>query len=333
MKKAAIFSFSLRGEVLADRMAAVLANEYEVRLLQPKGDLTVQTGSVFHECDLLIFVGACGIAVRAIAPYVVSKMSDPAVLVTDEQGMHVISLLSGHIGGANDLTLRIAAAIGADPVITTATDVNGRFAVDAWAEKNGLIIEDMDIAKAFSVAILQRDVAFTSELPVEGKLPPGIRLSLTGDIGAAVSFRRISPFGTTLLLIPRVLHLGIGCRRGVSAKEIEDKVMWILNEYWIDWRSIASVSSIDLKKDEPGLQEFAYRWNIPSYFYTAEQLQQAPGTYTASEFVQDTVGVDNVCERAAVLSAGAGGRIIISKVAGDGITVAIAMEDRRLTFE
>ena len=126
MKRAVIIHYTDRGGETAGRIAAALSDTYQIEQYRARCNL----GELFEAVDALIFVGACGIAVRAIAPHLKSKTSDPAVIVTDERGMNVISLISGHIGGANALTRRIAAAIGGNPVITTATDVNRRFAAD-----------------------------------------------------------------------------------------------------------------------------------------------------------------------------------------------------------
>ena len=333
MKKAAVLSFSERGRMLAGRIAQILPADYEPYAVEPRGNLQELTGQLFGCCDALIFVGACGIAVRAIAPYVVSKTSDPAVLVADELGRHVISLLSGHIGGANELTIRIAAGIGADPVITTATDVNGRFSVDTWAAKNGMAIDSMELAKLFSAEILKRDLPLYSELPVEGRLPAGLELKQNGVLGAAVSYRIVHPYTHTLRLIPRCLHLGIGCRRGTSRELIAQVVRETLDEYGIDLRACADISSIDVKADEAGLLAFVQSLGVPAKFYSAQQLQAVQGNFSASAFVRDTVGVDNVCERAAMLSAGEGAALIIHKTAKDGVTVAAAQDNRRIRFE
>ncbi|MBQ3661026.1 MAG: cobalt-precorrin 5A hydrolase [Firmicutes bacterium] len=333
MKKAGLLSFSDRGRELAGRIAEALSSEYETVCVQPRGDLSEITGKLFAEYDALVFVGACGIAVRAVAPYVVSKTSDPAVIVVDERGEHAISLLSGHIGGANELTLRIAEAIGAEPVITTATDVNRRFSVDAWAAKQGLLLDSMDTAKIFSAEILKRDLPLYSELPMEGALPAGLFYAQSGDLGAAVSYRTVKPFRQTLRLTPLCLHLGIGCRRGTSAEQIRHLVEETLKEYDIDPQAVADVSSIDVKADEEGLLAFAKELGVPARFYSAEELQQVPGDFSPSAFVQSKVGVDNVCERAAVKSAGEGAKLIIRKTAADGVTVAVAQENRRIRFE
>ncbi len=333
MKKAAVLSFSERGSGLAQRIAACMSGEFDATCLRIHGDLSEVTGRLFPLCDAIVFVGAAGIAVRAIAPYVVSKTSDPAVLVIDERGQHVISLLSGHIGGANELTERIASAVGADPVITTATDVNGRFSVDAWAAKQGLAIDSMELAKTFSAAILQRDLPLYSELPVDGTLPAGLFFSQEGALGAAVSYRRIHPFHQTLRLIPGCLHLGVGCRRGTDAQALRRFAEETLEEYNIDVRAVVRIASIDVKQDEQGLLEFARQTGVPAVFYSAEQLRGLEGEFTASPFVNSAVGVDNVCERSAMLSAGQGGTLIIKKTADSGMTLALAQEDRRICFE
>lgn len=180
MKRAAIFSFSEHGEQTARRVAELISEEYESALCVPKGEEKRIIGELFEQMDAMIFVCACGIAVRAIAPFIVSKTSDPAVICMDDFGKHVISLLSGHIGGANELTRFIAAGIGGEPVITTATDVHHRFAADEWANKQGLKISSMQAAKRFSAEILKRDLPLVSEFPILGALPDGLTVDAKG---------------------------------------------------------------------------------------------------------------------------------------------------------
>lgn len=318
------------------------------------GGLTTWTQEAFTKGDALVFVSATGIAVRAIAPYIKSKTTDPAVVVVDEKGIHAISLLSGHLGGANELTLRIAQSVGADPVITTATDVNGRFAVDEWAKKQGLAIADMKLAKEVSAALLRHEpVGFYSEYPVDGELPEGL-IRISGEwaeekkdrvppgIGIAVSLREPAglPFDSVLWLMPRRLTLGIGCRKGVPEAVIRDKVSEVLNEQGLREAAAVRVASIDLKKEEQGLIDFSERLGLSFEVYSAEELSkvsldrdQVPeqqGSFTASEFVRSVTGVDNVCERAAVLSAERNGDgspiLIVRKQAGNGVTVAAAAD-------
>ena len=187
----------------------------------------IWAGRHFETDDAIIFVGACGIAVRSIAPYVASKKSDPAVLVIDECGKFVISLLSGHLGGANELTLEVAELLGAVPVVTTATDLHHRFAVDVFAKKNCCGIQNMKAAKEVSAALLAGEpVGFYSEFPWTGKLPEGLEESSEDtqdkpEIGIAVTIHQTcKPFTSTVQIIPRVVTLGMGCRRNKEADVI-----------------------------------------------------------------------------------------------------------------
>ena len=334
--KAALFAFTRRGCETARRILTALPEAHWQcftleRLSEPSfGTLTPECyGQAFGASDLLVFVGACGIAVRKIAPYVRDKRTDPAVVCVDEQGTFAISLLSGHIGGANGLTKTIAQAIGAVPVITTATDVNGKFSVDTWATKNGCVIGDMKLAKAVSAAILERNVPFSSELPIVGRLPDGLTLENIGDLGILVSFRESTPFGNTLRLIPRILHLGIGCRKGTPKETIAQAVDRVFRENRLDFRAVCLAASIDLKQEEPGLLAFCRERELPVKFYSAAQLSAVPGEFTPSPFVRSVTGVDNVCERAALLGAE---RLLVKKTADCGVTVAVAVKHWEVHF-
>lgn len=334
MRRAAILSFSARGTETAARVAAALDGDWTVRRCAPKGgDLMALTARLFAESDALVFVGACGIAVRAVAPNLRGKAQDPAVLVVDERGRFVIALLSGHIGGANALARRVAAALGATPVITTATDVSGRFAADEWAARNGLCVADMDAARRFSAAILERDLPLTSDFSVEGALPAGLVWGDAGDCGLAITFRDARPFGVTLPLVPRVVHVGVGCKRGAGAEAIGAAVRAALSGAGVRREAVAGVASIDVKRDEPGLIAWAEAEGLPLRFYGSHELEGVEGTFAASEFVKQTVGVDNVCERAALLDAGDGARLIVKKTCQGGVTVAAALRKWSVVFE
>lgn len=329
MKRGVILAFSRRGMETAGRIARALEGEYETECLRPEGNLRPLVEARFSVSDALIFVGSCGIAVRAIAPFLKGKTRDPAVIVSDETGKWVISLLSGHIGGANALALRLARAIGAQPVITTATDVNKRFSVDAWAAKAGLSIGSMELAKRFSAAILERDLPLCSDFPVEGPPPAGVFWGDNGALGAAVTCLKKNPFEETLCLVPQKLHLGVGCRRGTPRSAFEE----ILSALPIHPEAVRSVASIDVKRDEQGLLDFCAAHNWGARFYPAARLMALGGEFTGSDFVQKTVGVDNVCERAAMVSAGPGAKLILRKTISGGVTMAAATEDWRVCFE
>ena len=214
--------------------------------------------------------------------------------------------------------------------MTTATDINGKFSVDAWAAERGLFLSDMKAAKAVSAAILEGPVPLKSDFPVRGTLPPGIVPGKSGPVGICISWRRQTPFKTTLLLVPPAIRLGIGCRRGTPAEAIGALVDETLADHRVHPAAVKSVGSIDLKQDEPGLLAFCRERGWPVEFYTASQLEAAEGDFTPSDFVRRTVGVDNVCERAAALG---GGRIVVQKTAGHGVTVAAAAERYEVRFD
>ena len=293
---------------------------------KPSGDFY---GRLFSASDALIFVGSCGIAVRMIAPFVKDKKTDPAVLCVDELGKFVIPVLSGHIGGANALTEKLAEGLGAVPVVTTATDINGKFSVDAWASQNGFSISSMKTAKAVSARILERSVPLCSRFPVAGTLPAGTEEGDRGDLGILLSYRLERPFEETLRLVPKVLHLGLGCRRDTPQENIEAAVTQVFSENQLDFGAVKCAASIDLKKDEKGLLAFCEAHKVPISFYTAQELQAVPGSFTPSQFVSSITGVDNVCERSAMVGAD---NIIVRKTACNGVTVAVAEEYKEVSF-
>lgn len=287
-------------------------------------------GSIFKVVDAMVFVGSAGIAVREIAPHVRDKSTDPAVISIDELGRFAVPLLSGHIGGANDLALTLANALGAIPVITTATDINKRFSVDAWAAGNSYVIGNLSRAKAVSASILEQDVPLKCDYPIMTKLPNGVILGSTGDVGIRISVYRDEPFERTLRLIPQILHLGIGCRKGTEVSTIREVVDAVLKDHNIDHRAVKCVASIDLKAEEAGLLEFCAERKLPIFFYSAQELKAVPGEFTPSEFVQSITGVDNVCERSALIGAE---ELILRKTARNGVTVAVAAEYWEVRFE
>jgi len=333
VKRAAILYFTERGESTAQRIAEAIRDDYQIGFFRPRGGEKQYVEPLFPVVDALIFVGACGIAVRAIAPFVKNKLTDPGVIVVDELGLQAISLLSGHIGGANELTRRIAASIGAIPVITTATDINHRFTADEWAHNNGLSISSMQAAKRFAAEILRRDLPVVSDFPIEGKLTGGLFRGNSGKNGLAISCRKCDVFDDPLVLIPKKLHIGIGCRRGTSMEKIHAAYMQVMKENGIYFKAIAGAASIDVKRDEAGLLEFCRKWKLPVQFFSADELSGVQGEFSTSEFVRNTVGVDNVCERAAMRAAGENAKLIVKKTCMDGVTVAVAQEEWSVCFE
>lgn len=346
--KAAILCFGLTGYQTGQRLMSGLQDHGWQVTLDAKSKYLPESITVSHqawteiqfrEADAVIFVGACGIAVRSIAPFVKSKKTDPAVLVIDECGKFVISLLSGHLGGANELALEASAILGAQPVVTTATDLHGRFAVDNFARKNGCSIFHMKAAKEVSAALLAgRQVGFYSEFPYDGPLPEGLVLcdkneAEKPEIGIAVTiYQDVLPFTSTVQIVPRIISVGIGCKKDKDPKEVLETVSESLKEKGIFRESIAVLTSVDLKKKEPALQSLSEKWQVPFETYTGEELNAVPGEFTPSSFVRKVTGVDNVCERSAVLASGHG-RLIQKKTCGCGVTTAMAVRDWRIRFE
>lgn len=288
------------------------------------------TEQAFAQADALLYLGAAGIAVRCIAPFLKSKLSDPAVLVMDENGRYCISLLSGHAGGANRLAGQVAALCGAEPVITTATDGRGLFAADQWAAENGCALLPKGAIRLVSGALLAGEaVGFSSDFPLEGPLPPGFTASPPPGaprVWVTCCGRGDGP--ACLRVVPRAALLGVGCRRGVSAQAIEQALKDFLALHQWEEASLREVCTIDVKRDEAGLLEFCRARGLPLRFFSAAQLAGAPGSFHASPFVQSAVGVDNVCERSAVLG---GGQLRLPKFCQNGVTLALALAQVRLT--
>ncbi len=381
----AIICFSMTGLETGEKLQKALTEAGEQVALAKKSrylpdSIAVSTsqwaGEQFQSGkDGVIFIGACGIAVRSIAPYIVGKKKDPAVLVVDECGNFVISLLSGHLGGANELALHCAGYLGATPVVTTATDLHSRFAVDVFAKKNGCAIFHMKAAKEASAALLAgKKIGFYSEFPWEGELPEGLVLcdragkplrrenldhlaemkvqnkssarpdntgaqdnaeiqTVSFETGIAVTIHRnCLPFPNTVHVVPSSSVLGMGCRRGKEAAPVQEAAKECLKEADIYKEALCAIASIDLKKEEPGLLALSESWNLPFQTFTEEELKAVKGEFTPSKFVKKIAGVDNVCERSAVLASGQG-TLIRKKTGRDGVTTALAAGNRRIHFE
>ena len=310
----ALTAFTPRGKELAQHLAASLSGA-----VREEKNLSAWVSERFKTCEALVFVGAAGIAVRSIAPHIRSKTEDPAVVCVDEAGHWVIPLLSGHLGGANALAQKIASLTGGAAVITTATDLNERFAVDLWAKKQGMHILQPERIKLISSKILRdEELVIDCPYPVSGTEPSYVNLNSPGDV--LVSYRAEKT--DALQLVPCMLTLGIGCRRGTDAETLESVFSAFCDERGLRPEAIGRAASIDLKRNEAGLLAFCKARGWPIAFYSADELRSVHGTFTSSAFVENTTGVDNVCERAAVLDAG--GKLIERKYARDGVTFAAA---------
>ena len=311
----ACLAFTERGRALARRICALLGGECACTRDGVK--LNDWTAARFPAARALIYIGAAGIAVRAVAPHLADKTADPAVLCVDEGGRFAVPLASGHLGGANELAHRIADAIGATAVITTATDVNGVFAVDEWARVQNCAIVGAERIKAVSGALLAGGtVGVRTAFPIGGTPPEGVTLTDGADVW--VDVRRHD----ALTVVPRCLTLGVGCRRGTARETLERRFAAFCAAHNILPEAVAGAATIDRKARETGLAAFcaAHGWALEAF--SAEALSAVAGDFTASAFVSAVTGVDNVCERAAVLASGGG--LLARKDASEGVTLALA---------
>lgn len=299
-------------------------------------------GSLWGICDF-VFIGAMGIAVRYIAPHIKDKFTDSAVIVMDETGKYVIPVLSGHVGGAVALSEQIAGITGGSCVITTATDIRMKFAVDIFAVKNQLQISNRVLAKQISAAVLAGDqIGFYSEYEMEGICPSdlikveNIRELESYQFGIAVfkseKRHKKAERESIMCLYARDIIIGIGCRKGVSKEKIEVQLEAVLKACGLGKDQICMIASIDVKKEEPGLLELVKEYGVKFSTYPAEVLKEVEQISSRSAFVEKTVGVDNVCERAALIAGGVDGELLLPKTTGDEVTFAVVRKKMRLLY-
>ncbi len=373
--KLAIISFTENGIKLSQTVAKRLSRRKvtlytkcsrytaeDLKVQRVKESLQVWTAQRMAEGDALLFIGACGIAVRAIAPNLTDKLHDVPVLVMDEEGQYVIPILSGHVGGANELARELADLIDARPVITTATDVQKKFAVDLFAKRNHLEIMNKDgIAKVsakalageqLTIAVRAQNIEcyhpkfcevceedFTeaenpllreanmhkNDWKVCGVEPPLRLVPYVEDQPVDVVVSEMQDNKNALIwLRPRRYVVGMGCRKNKDTEELLAFYQETLEQAMVEPGEVYALASIDKKKDEPGLLAISERMRIPFFTYTAEELNRVGECVHSSEFVNAQVGVDNVCERAAIAGCGVSGWLIYEKHAFDGMTIAIA---------
>lgn len=302
------------------------------------GDLGGLLSRLWAEVDGLVCIMASGIVVRSIAPLLEGKEKDPAVVVLDEAGQFAISLLSGHLGGANDLARRVAGLCGARPVITTASDVNGLLAWDEAARRAGLGLEPLAHVKHLNSLLLQGEtialVDRRGHIAPWYAATPGVTSVATfaaaGKAGAAgrvfVTHRLVPQLEQQpdlLVLRPRDLVVGIGCNRGTSAEEIEEAVCGELKRAFLSFASVALLASIEEKRDEAGLLAFATKFTLPLAFHPAAALNAVQAPSAPSPHALAAVGAVGVCEPAALLSA-SGGSLLVTKKKCGNVTVAVA---------
>lgn len=331
-----IYALTRQGLALAERLAAGLGGEVHcLRRLAGEGlvafdslpDHVAKTFGRFHGH---VFVTAAGIAVRCIAPHLRGKDRDPAVVCMDQEGRHAVSLLSGHLGGANDLAVRCAGVTGGAPVITTATDSAGLPSVDVLAAARNMAIGNMERVKVVNGALLDgRTVqVFDPDDRLGAAGEPWADLIgdagdwRTGEPGVWVSVRDDCPDGDALWLYPRELMLGVGCRRGVGADEIYAHLREVFDAAGLSMDAIGGLASVEDKRDEPGLLAVADELGVTPVFYPKDKLD-AVDAPNPSGTVLRRMGVGSVSEASAMLLAD-GGELIVEKTKTRTVTLAVA---------
>lgn len=345
-----IFSFTSKGNALSKKLSSIFDDIEEIGQAEIKGGrLKERTKALFAKSGgrgkrrAIIFIGATGIAVRSIAPYIRDKTTDPAVLVVDEQARFVISLLSGHLGGANSLAKLIAKELGAREVITTATDSAGLPCVEDIALKFSLEIENKSMIKKINAAILRAEmVSVIDTNPARRrKMLSDKKLKKAFIFKSRISRRPAGPLVVVssdklttkdkpyknhkeiLYLRPKEFVVGIGCRKGVSIKEIKEAYDSVLTENNISPLSVRSLSSIDIKSNERGLLGFARKEALEIDFLSAKKIRKVTPPSGPSKNVMKLIGVPGVAEPTAMISAGTK-KIWIKKQKFAQVTIAVA---------
>ena len=332
-----IISVIEKGHILGEKIRDELGGDLFLKSEMKDFKLNNITKECFEKYNSIIFISSTGIAVRAISKYLVTKDKDPAVVVVDVCNKFSISLVSGHLGGANNLTLKVAEVLGNTPVITTATDNMDIVAPDVIAMNNELIIDDLKIAKIISGRLVNgEDVYFKDDKSII-KCPNGYieaeRLhpntvwvthkksreekSLGDNV---VSYLDEYEERTILKLIRRDIILGIGCKRNTDSEKLFDFINDILNKSNIDIRAVDKIVSINIKSDETAILDLAVNLNCDLLFFSASEIATVEHKYKGSDFVKKSIGVSAVSEPVIEL---AGGNIIVSKIKRDGMTLAI----------
>ena len=345
----AYFYLTDEGGKLAHKLAAAHPGD-----IYNKENFKENLQAGFGRYDSLVCIMATGIVVRILAPLIVHKTSDPAVVVLDQKGKYSISLLSGHLGGANDLAREMAAISGGEAVITTATDVAGELSFDTFAKKHDMAIENIGQLKHISGALLsgKKVNVFTDknaaelypELAKEQKRGMIAILPLSeffktyaieSNIPAVVIDERLFVSNSTvpqaapvLYLRPRTICAGIGCKRNMEQKPIEEALLQTLKEEGIHPFSLKCIATIPLKSDEPGIIGTAANLNVPLQIIPTEEIENLDisqlGIQT-SEFVANQTGVLSVSTACSYL-ASSKGTILRDKAKYKGITIALSKE-------
>lgn len=318
--------------IVSNKKNNLQIDENKENIFLVKERLTQLVERLFKEYECIFFIMATGIVVRVIAPYINSKFTDPAILVSDERGTNIISLLSGHMGGANELTKYISNLIGANPVITTATDVNEKSSLDMIAKKLNAHIDNFrDNVKDINAMLVNNEnvgiyidgnyEVDTRGFKVLNNLEDIQELQKVVVISNKEKIYNENSKDKIIKVVPRDIVIGIGCRRNTDSKLLQESVFELLNNNNIDINSVSKIGSIDIKNDEKAIIDLASYLSVEFKTLSAEEISTVDYLFDKSEFVKKNVGVYCVSEPVAhILS---GGNLIIEKHKYKGITISV----------
>lgn len=333
--KIACLSFTDKGRLIGEKLKKVSNSKYKIDLYSNKdidGGIKKIFKSIWNKYYGIIFISATGIAFRMSAPFIKHKTVDPAIIVIDDLGRFSISLLSGHIGGGNQLTKDMAEAIEAIPVITTATDGRNIESIDIFAKRNNYYIEDIkSITPITSMMVNGQSIALYTEDKKKinyNKLKIVRNLKDIEDkikglivVSSNKKFENINiPY---TILRPKNINIGIGCRKGVACEKIIEAIEEELKKFNLSKESIKSIGTVEVKKDEKGIIEASKYFNCPLKIFTIEDIRKVENKFSKSEFVKDTIGVYSVSGPVAFLQ---GGNMVSEKSTHSGITISISKE-------
>lgn len=332
--KIGVFSFTEKGGQLGDMIKGLAAYDIVHHRNKDIGDgVKSIVGESMEIYDALVFIGATGIAVRFIAPYLKHKSQDPAIISIDDLGRFTISLLSGHIGGGNELTLELAKHIESVPVISTASDIRGFQALDLFAKKHNYHMEDKkDLTKIMAMMVNDKKIGFYSEDKMVIDYP---HLKIIEDLNnidnkdlqalIIISCKniKISTEIPYIILRPKNINIGIGCKRDIPGDRIIGAIDQSLDLLNLSNKSIKAMGTVEIKKDEQGIIDAAKHFSCPLKIYSIEEIRKVEDQFQGSQFVKDTIGVASVSEPCAYLL---GGEILLGKSKHNGITISISKE-------
>lgn len=318
--KLACIAFSKEGLKIAAKIER--SGFFEVDVYR-KDSYKEKLKDIFNEYKGIVFIGSTGIAVRLCAPFIIHKTVDPAVVVVDDLGKFSISLLSGHLGGANELAVKISEILDCQAIITTASDNRNIEAIDMFAKSNGLYIESMEAAKKITALMLEeRPIKIDSEIKLNMKYSQINNEDYDGVVFVS-SKQSISSSKPFCILRPRNIIVGMGCKRGKTKDEILQAIEEVFTKSNLSMKSIKSVATVDVKSDEQGIIEACRALGCPMQIFSRTEISKVENRFAASDFVRSSIGVTSVCEPCAYLT---GGEIIVHKTVINGITIALAKE-------